>query len=221
MLNHGWSFACAVLLMVPSTALAQQGSTESDGEAAKRRLRELEARDEKTGEPTYLFERVLTLEKMGEYQFALEIIEKHREEFEDDPNIDGLAVVEQRLRREISGGEGDEAAKSGESSDTDVLGWTLSEVGVGALAGGLTSILVAEHRATRLRCSPASGSSGSGGCGGVEPYTDLTRRQFDRKRNGVRTLRVVGIGLGAVGTGLATWGVIRLVNGDTARTADK
>ena len=215
MLDHGWLFTCAVLLVFPATVAAQDATASAEGsEAMKRRLRTLEAKYEETGDPTFLFERAMTLEEMGEYAFALEIIEQHREDFEQDPDIDGVAVAEQRLRRHLSdGASGGSGGGDARRDGPGVFGWTLTGVGAATLAGGVTSILVAEHRAKRLRCSPVSDGSGGAGCEGVEPYTELAHEEFDQKSRGVRTLRGVGIGLSLAGVGLAAWGVVRLVSG--------
>lgn len=216
--DHGWLLTCAVLLLSPATAVAQEASAATGSEPTERDLRELEAKYEETGEPKYLFERALTLEKMGEYQFALKIIEKHRKTFENDPDVDGVSVVEQRLRRRVSDGSDGETTHRGGPGPWD---WILVGTGAGSLAGGLTSILVADHRAKRLRCSPVSQGPDATGCGGVTPYSELSRSEFDAKRRGVRTLRAVGIGLGAAGLGLATWGVVRMLDGtDRSRSAD-
>jgi len=218
--RHGWLITCAVLLSFPSPSGAQDGSS-GDREPTDRQLRRLEAKYEETGEPKYLFERALTLEQMEEYQFALEIIEQHREAFENDSDVEGVAVVEQRLRRHVDGsaGSGGETARRDGPGPVD---WTLLGVGAGSVAGGVTAILVAEHRAKRLRCSPASDGDVASGCGGVRPYTGLTRPEFDAKRRGVRTLRGLGIGFGAVGLGLATWGVVRMVQpADRSRPEDR
>lgn len=213
--DHGWLVTCAVLLVTPVTAVAQQTSADAErADAMERRLRKLEAKYEKTGEPEYLFERALTLEDMGEYQFALQIIENHREDFEAASSVDGVAVVEQRLRRRISeepseneGGDST-AARGG----VDLLGWTLTGVGSAVLTAGTVSVWVAERRARRLRCSAASEGSAAEGCDGVDPYAGLSPSEFDAKRKGVRVRRAVGLGLGAAGVGLATWGIVRLAS---------
>lgn len=188
-------------------AAAQAAEAESV-EEPEARLRELEAKYEQTGEARYLYERVLTLEEMGEYQFALSVLREHRRLFEESGQIRGVALLEQRLEDAVDGAA---AGEPRESSGGKATGWILVGGGLASIGGGVTGLLVAESNAKRLRCSPASLGPEAPGCDGVSPYDGLSSEEFDRKSNGVSTLRGVGIGLTAVGVGLAGYGVIRLL----------
>jgi len=208
---------------------AEEGATEASeqsGESApsekqlRERLRRLEAKYKETGNPRFKFERVLMLEKMGEYEFALEVLQNHRDEFVSSSEVQGVAVVEQRLRDEVNGAGGGGGGSDG-GGQTDVLGGALVGGGGAAAAGGVASLLVANSKAERLRCSPSSEGPSADGCGGVDEYRGLSQSEFDDKSSTVTTLRVLGAGLAAVGVGAAGWGVYRLVAGTTERrTAD-
>jgi hypothetical protein len=203
------SLLTLLLLALPVGAVAQQSGAEEQSED---RLRRLEAQYQQTGDPRYRFQRVLTLEEMGEYAFALTVLEENRAAFESDPEITGVALVEQRLRDKRR----EAAAASGASStgDPSTVGWLLTAGGTALTAGGVASLLVAEGRARRLHCSPVSNGPAAD-CAGVDPYTGLTAAEFDTKKRGVTTLRGLGIGLGAVGLTAAGWGLVRLLAAET------
>ncbi len=221
-----WMVAAAVSLASFDLAAREDDAPDEESAApagdeteadARERLRRLEAKYQKTGDPSYLFERVLTLERLGEYQFALEILNNHRAEFESHAEIDEVAVVEQRLRDRVSV-EQDESdrpptggSQRADRSGTDLVGWTLTGAGVLAVGGGISQILVAEHRARRLRCSPVSRGPEADGCGGVEPYTGLSRGEFEGKQAAVGRRRWIGVALTGVGTAAAGWGLYRLI----------
>ena len=219
----------ALLLCLPAAAAAGSGGTGRGEEAAdlSERLHQLEGKYQKTEDPKYLYRRLLVLEKMGEHEFALEILENHRESFVADPEISNVAVVEQRLRDAIADRE--EAASSGAGADSgssrasggraDILGWVLTGAGAATLGGGIAGLLVAESQANKLRCSPAGRGPDAAGCGGVSAYGKLSAAEFDRRKTRVRTLRIVGIGLSAVGVGAATWGLVRLLTAERSPDA--
>ena len=198
-----------ILLVVPAVAATQEAGAEDQPED---RLRRLEAKYQQTGDPQYRFRRVLTLEEMGEYAFALTVLQENRSAFESDPEITGVALVEQRLRDkrdEASGG----SPGGSSAGDSQTVGWLLTAGGTALTAGGVASLLVAEGRARRLHCSTASNGPAAD-CAGVDPYTGLTAAEFDAKKRGVNTLRGLGIGLGAVGLTAAGWGLVRLLTAE-------
>jgi len=161
---------------------------------------------------------------MGEYEFALEVLEEYRGDFESSDEVDGVAVVEQRLY-EATGGAASTGPSRGEESTgrtgnrSDVLGWMLVAGGGAAAIGGAFPIAIAESRAQRLRCSPAAEGPSADGCGGVDEYRGLSSSEFGQKSRSVTTLRVLGIGLAAVGTGAAGWGIYRLASGSSRSAA--
>lgn len=226
-------FLATVSLAASNPAALEDGDggtsasqTRTDDEAVQNRLHDLEVKYQKTGDASYLFERVLTLEEVGEYEFALEILRNHRGEFEAQDDIDGVAIVEQRLRDRLaddadsSAGGASTPSSRTDTSGSDVLGWTLTGTGTLAVAGGIVQIVAAENRAKRLRCSPAVRGPDAAGCAGVDPYPDLSRNEFDRKKAGISRQRWIGVGLTGLGVAAAGWGIYRLLDDGSTGTAD-
>jgi len=193
----------------------ERGEREENTAAESKReeLRRLQAKYSETGEAKYMFRRVLTLEEMGEYEFALEVLEEHRREFESSSDVDGVAGVEQRLRDRLNGSPG-----ASEGSSGDALGWGLLGGGLAGAVGGSVPLVIAETQAKRLRCSPVSEGPNADGCGGVDEYRGLSRSEFRSHSDRVTLLRIVGIGVGTLGLGVASWGLLRLLVTDETRS---
>ncbi len=154
----------------------------------------------------YIHRRILVLEKMGEIDLALDVLDDYRDQLVASPEVQNLAVLEQRLRQQA-----DEARANDETADTDIFGWTLVGGGSALVVGGVASLLHAQGEAERLRCSELSNASKTG-CDGVDAYAEIAQEQFDQKRSNVSTFRGVGAGLSAVGVAALGWGIYRLAS---------
>lgn len=201
---------------------AREGATEGDLEE---KLRRLQAKYKETGDSEYLFERVLTLEKMGEHEFALEVLRENRDAFVSNEDVEGVAVVEQRLidatdteesraAEETDGASEPASQRRTDSGGADVLGIALTGVGAAALAGGIVQLVVTDGRARELRCSPSAEGPDADGCEGVDAVRFESKSEFDDAKRSVRNRRIVGWSLSVVGAGLAGYGVYRLVWGE-------
>lgn len=243
-LLSGARVLCAIVvaaaIAISGTAVAEEsgGAAETGSEEADAReetaegdleekLRRLQAKYKETGDAEYLFERVLTLEKMGEHAFALEVLRENRESFVSNEDVEGVSVVEQRLIDAADADESRAANETGGASEptdrgrsdsggTDVLGIALTGVGAAALTGGIVQLVVTNGRAKELRCSPSAEGPNADGCDGVDPARFDSKSEFDDAERSVRNRRIVGWSLSVVGAGLAGYGVYRLVWGGSA-----
>ncbi|QDG49867.1 hypothetical protein FIV42_03660 [Persicimonas caeni] len=163
-------------------------------------------------QPRFIHRRILVLEKMGELQLALDVLDDYRDQLAGAPDVENVAVLEQRLRQQLAQSE------DHTTSEADVFGWSLVGGGTALVAGGIASLVYAEGEAERLRCSNQSNADKSG-CAGVDAYSQLSAEQFDQKRTGVTTYRVVGAGLSAVGISALGWGIYRLAGAEAPARA--
>jgi hypothetical protein len=218
-------FLVAVLaaVAVPVGAVAaeqsprEQARQAADAGEYDRALTILEQAYMQSEDPALLFERVLVLEKMGERDMALQLLEANEDAFRASPDVDGVTLVRQR----IVDGDADNAtsATGGAGDGTDGLGWGLTVGGFSLAAGGVAAILSAQSQARRLRCSPDSDFDGN--CEGVEDYGPMSPETYNDRADRVRLTNALGVGALAIGAGLGAWGIYRLATpeADPERTA--
>lgn len=216
-----WTVFVICELMVASPAFAQNPSADvhyqkavgarEDGKYDDA-LEYLEQAYRADPKPMYIHERILVLERMGEFRLALDVLDDYRDELVGAPNVQNLAVLEQRLRQEVDEGG---AVGTADAAQTDVLGWSLVGGGTALVAGSVATLFIAEGEAEKLRCSDQSNAD-KAGCSGAETYDGLTAAQFDEKRSSVTTYRVVGASLGVVGAAALGWGIYRLVGSEAS-----
>ena len=202
---------------VPTDALAAEQSPREEARAAAdageydRALNILEQAYMKTEDPAILFERVLVLEKMGEQQMALQLLESNEEAFRKSPDVEGVSLVRQRLVDGDADGSASKSVKRG--GGTDGLGWGLTVGGFSLAAGGVATIISAQIQAKRLRCSPDSTYDGN--CEGVDDYGPMSPETYNDRADRVQLTNALGIGATAIGVGLGTWGLLRLLGSES------
>lgn len=176
-----------------------------------------------------IYERVLTLEAMGEEEIALTVIGENRDVLLRHTQVNDLAIVEQRLTDAVekstdatigdgkadgqAKGKGDPVVTKTETagSDTPWLGWTAVAVGAAGLTIGTILLVVAEADAVDLRCDDCS--SGPAG-------RDITRQEFDDRKSSIRTRRIVGgVSLG-IGTAALAYGLYEILTHEPAAAPD-
>jgi tetratricopeptide (TPR) repeat protein len=207
--------AALTAVTLPSTSLAAEQSPREEARAAAdagefdRALSILEQAYMQSEDPALLFERVLVLEKMGEQEMALQLLEANEEAFRESPDVEGVTLVRQRL----VDGEGDASAsksvKTG-GGNADILGWGLTVGGLSVAAGGVAAMVSAQSQARRLRCSPDSTFDGD--CEGVDSYGPMSPETYNDRADRVHLTNALGIGATVVGVGLGTWGLLRLLS---------
>ncbi|MGM0559172.1 MAG: hypothetical protein ACQEVA_22495 [Myxococcota bacterium] len=198
--------APANVFAAEQTPREQARQAADDGEY-DRALTILEQAYMQTEDPALLFERVLVLEKMGEQEMALQLLEANEAEFRASPDVEGVTLVRQRLV-DGDGSSASTSANAGRSDDTDWLGWGLTVGGLSTAAGGVAAILSAQSQARRLRCSPDSNYDGN--CEGVQDYGPMSPETYNDRADRVQLTNALGVGALAIGAGLGAWGIYRL-----------
>lgn len=197
-----------LILGAASPAVAAGDRDHGDeGSGTSDELQRLEREYQETGDLQYLYQRVLLLEEMGESEFALQIIRDNYEGFQSHPEIDGVALTEQRLVEVVAGPENDRVGRT-----SDAFGWILTGGGLATSVSGVLVVASAEATARRLQCSPQSSAYDPRECRGVESYEGLTRRGFEDKSAAVGRSRWVGVGLITLGLAATSWGMYRLIS---------
>ncbi len=205
---------------VPTDALAgESGAREQARSAADegeydRALTILEQAYMESSDPALLFERVLVLEKMGEQELALQLLETHEADFRASPDVEGVTLVRQRLVDGDSDASASATVNGG--GNTDTLGWGLTAGGLAVTGAGVATYISAGRQATKLRCSPASTADSN--CEGVEAYGPMSPESYSSRAKRVRTLDAIGIGAMAMGAGLSAWGLVRLLSDSGAES---
>jgi hypothetical protein len=100
--------ACVLVLLLPIQASAdpveeaeriylsaQERWSADDGEGA---LKALAKASHLNPDARFMYMRILVLEKMGEFKLALQVLQEHRSDLIDHPEVTDVAVVEERLR---------------------------------------------------------------------------------------------------------------------------
>lgn len=164
----------------------------------------------------FIYERVLILEAMEEYDLALKLIADRRESLIKHPEVNDLVVVEERINRKsqastdgnghVEGTEGGgEADKSGETFP--VLGTVLTGTGaVFVTASAIVFFIQSGARAELDDCS-------------IED-PDCAPNEFDRRLERANSLRTVASIGGAVGIGLVGWGLYELFTHERVEESD-
>ncbi len=260
-----WLIAVALLSVclftAPSQAFAQDGEppTESVVEAKSPVAQAREARERGEFEEALrileaaqfsapddgqvLYERVLTLEAMGEVELALQVVDDKRDVMLRHPEVNDLAVVEQRLisaRDQQSntvvdpseGNDGDKTAgdKTADQKDTtetsnedtapagsSVASWIAIGAGGAAIAGGAILMVSAGSDADELRCA---GLSPEPSCAPDELNPGVSREEYDDQRSSITIRRVVGGTLIGLGAASIAWGIYDLLTGDSEPTSE-
>lgn len=152
----------------------------------------------------YIYERVLTLEAMGEYDLALELVEDQRDTLIKHPDINDLVVVEERITQkagqsaEESVSEDELVAEETSPANRPVLGYVLTGTGSVLVTGaGILFLIQSDDRSELSACSLND--------------PNCAPREFDRRTDRVNTLRTISIATGVVGLGMVGWGVYELL----------
>lgn len=163
----------------------------------------------------YIYERVLVLEAMEEYELALKLIRERRETITGHPDVNDLVVVEERIQGKSQAiPEAPKVtARPGEKSTSKesgfpVLGAILTGAGGVSLSTMAVLLLVRESVVSDLEsCGVASSD-----CADEELRNPIA---FANRAGRADSLQTAGLVTGAIGLGLVAWGIFELVTHDT------